>query len=91
MSVTVTGTLLPPAGIGASGCGGTVRISFQRGDPTGVTFMSLRTNVRANCTYGLRVWISAGHLHGHNHFGVTARFAGNASMRESVRRVTVRV
>jgi len=89
--VTVTGSLVPPPETGPQLCTGAITVAFQRNDPRGVTFMSLRTRVRSNCTYTLTTWISAGHLHGQRHFGITARFAGNASLRETAKRVTVGV
>ena len=89
LHITVSGRLGLPVGVGAAACTGVVTIRFERINPYGPTFMSSRTNLRSDCTYKLTTWFGFGHLQGHNHFGVTARFGGNASLQPSTARLTV--
>src|SRR5665213_1942648 len=89
LHITVSGRLALPAGVGTAGCTGVVTIRFARINPYGPTFMSSRTTMRSDCTYRLTTWFGFGHLQGHSHFGVTARFEGNASLQPSMKRLTV--
>ena len=86
--MTVTGRLVLPDGVGREAYSGVVTITFQRGDPTGPTFMLARTNLRPDGGYTLTAWMSRGHLHGHDHYGVTARFGGNSLLKKATRQIT---
>jgi hypothetical protein len=87
--VTVSGQLLMPTGVGSEGYSGPVTIRFTRDDPSGATFASTRTQINSDGGYTLTTWFAKGHLHGHNHFGVTVRFGGNPTLQASTRRISV--
>jgi hypothetical protein len=89
--VTVSGRLVLPAGIGAEAFNGPVTIRIQRGDSYGPTFMSVRTQIRADGSYRATTWFDSWHLHGQAKFGVTARFGGNSPVQASTARLTVRL
>jgi hypothetical protein len=90
LHITVSGRLVRPSGISAAtGCTGVVTIRFERSNPYGPTFLSLHTSIHSDCTYKLTTWFAFGHLQGHKHFGVTARFGGNSALQPSMKRLTV--
>jgi hypothetical protein len=88
LRVTVAGRLALPDGIDGEAWTGTITITFQRGDPTGPTFMLARTNVRSDGSYTLTTWFSRSHLHGHDHYGVTVRFNGNSQLQKATKQMT---
>ena len=89
LHVTISGTLSLPFGVGSGGYAGTVTIRFQRSDPSGPTFMLVRTRIQADGTYTLTTWFHNAHLHGLRQVGVTVTFAGNPLVVGTTRHLTV--
>ena len=79
---------LPAAITPQAGCSGTVTIEVRRGR---ATIGLQRANLRADCSYGLHMYIATSRLHGSTTLGVFARFSGNAVLLPASSHRTVHV